>query len=228
MATFTTNLKITRPLDNDSGWGTTLNANSDIIDGLSPIGALFVSTAESPSASLNVRVTGGTYERAGGQIGTYAGTSSFAVTLSATSNLWLTDAGTLTAGASWPGTPHVRLAVVVAGVSTITTITDARLATGSAGASRTLASQTVTTTYTVLPTDANLRCDATAGAFTVTLPAANTVPGLVIHAIKVDAVANVTLASSSNINGSGTLALTTQYQGKTLIADGTSNTWNAF
>lgn len=228
MATFTTNLKITKPIDNDSGWGVTLNGNSDLIDGLSPIGSLFVSTAESPSASLNFRVTGGSYQKADGTVGTYAGTSSFTVSASATSNLWITDPGTLTAGASWPTTPHVRLAIVVAGGTTISSVADARIAAGSLGASKRVASQTVATTYVVTNGDSQIRADATAGAFTITLPAANTVAGLVIWIIKIDAVANVTIASASNINGSGSTTLTTQYQAKTFVADGTSNTWNVF
>ena len=76
-----------------------------------------------------MRVASGTYTKAAGTIGTYAGTGSFALTASTTSYLWLTDAGVLTAGASFPisGTNHVRLAVVVAGSSSLTSITDARI-----------------------------------------------------------------------------------------------------
>jgi hypothetical protein len=228
MSTSTTNLKITKPADNEAGWGDTCNANFDLIDGLTPIGSLYCSKAEVPSTTLNVRVTAGNYQKSDGSIGTYAGTSSFGLTASVTNLVWLTDSGTLTAGVSWPTAPHVRIASVLAGGTTVTTVTDARVAGLAGGATRTIPSQTVTTTYTALTTDGQLRCDATGGAFTVTLPAANTVSGLAVRCIKIDAVATVTISSASNINGAGSTTLTTQYQVKTFVADGVSNTWNSY
>jgi streptogramin lyase len=127
MATFTTNLKIAKPADNELSWGTTLNANSDLIDSLSPIGSLFVSAAESPSTSLNIRVTAGSYRKADGTIGTFAGTASFALSPSVTNYVWLTDSGTLTAGTAWPTGSQVRLAIVPTGASTVTSVADARI-----------------------------------------------------------------------------------------------------
>lgn len=128
--TFTSNTKLGKPASGDTLWGTTVyNPNFDVIDAFAAIGPLAVSLTEVPSASLNVRVAAGTYVKAAGTIGTYAGTSSQAVTLSSTKYLYLTDTGTLTVGSAWPtgGTNHVRLAIVVTGVSTITSITDARM-----------------------------------------------------------------------------------------------------
>lgn len=84
--------------------------------------------AEVPSITLNVKVSAGTFRKSDGTRVSYAGNASFAVGAGVTSKLWLTDAGTLTAGGAFPadGVPHVRLASVVAGASTITSITDAR------------------------------------------------------------------------------------------------------
>ena len=69
------------------------------------------------------------YRKADGTIVTYAGTTSQSITTGTTKYLYLTDAGSLTVGTAWPtgGTNHVRLAVVVAGATTITSVTDARL-----------------------------------------------------------------------------------------------------
>lgn len=130
MATvYTSNTKLGKPTLNDTGWDVPINANADALEALSPLAALNVSLAEVPSASLNVRVAAGTYRKADGTIVTYAGTASQAITTGTTKYLYLTDAGSLTVGSAWPtgGTNHVRLAVVVAGASTITSITDARL-----------------------------------------------------------------------------------------------------
>ena len=93
--------------------------------------ALAVVTTEVPSATLNVHVAAGSYLRQDGTIGTYAGSVSQAMTASATNYLYLdlTNSGSLVVNTSgFPTTAHVRLATVVAGVTTITTITDARVA----------------------------------------------------------------------------------------------------
>lgn len=122
-STYTTLARIAKPALGDTGWDTTLNANADLIDGF--IGPLAVTTAENPSASLNVKVAAGAYQKQDETVASYAGTSSYAVTASSTRYLWLTEAGTLSQGSAWPtaGTYHVRLAVVVTGTSTITSIT---------------------------------------------------------------------------------------------------------
>lgn len=164
--TYTSKVGFAKPANNDSGWDTTLNADLDMIDALTPVGSLAVQLKEVPSASLNVKVAAGSYEKADGTIVSYAGTSSFAVTASGTRYLYLTDAGTLTDGASWPATAHVRLAVVVTGGSTITSITDARIPFRSCAANLNtvylaLAGGTLTGNLTM--TAVNLVTDTTTG-----------------------------------------------------------------
>src|ERR1700722_12794778 len=128
MTTYTPNAKLAQPALGDTGWSTPLNANCATLDGLTPIGGLCVPLTEIPSASLNVKVAAGGYVQQDGTVGTYAGTSSQAITASTTKVLYLdlTASGALTVGSSYPSTAHVRLATVVAGSSTITSVTDNR------------------------------------------------------------------------------------------------------
>ena len=84
---------------------------------LAPVGGLAVTTHEQPSASLLVDVAPGSYVKQDGSIGSYAGVSGQAITLSTTKSLYLdgTASWALVVGSSFPATPHVRLATVVAG-----------------------------------------------------------------------------------------------------------------
>jgi hypothetical protein len=125
-----TNTKIAIPAVADAGPGyaSTLISALQAIDALTPVGALAVASAESPSASLNVRVAAGTFaNQAGTAYVTYAGTASQAIPASSTRKLWLTNAGVLTLGAAYPSTAHVRLAQVVTGGTTVTSVTDERV-----------------------------------------------------------------------------------------------------
>lgn len=117
-------------------WQTRLNAASDLIDSLSAVGSLAVRLAEVPSSTLNVSVASGSFRASTGLITNYAGISSFAVAASTTTCLWLTDAGVLASGTAFPADTviAVRLATIVAGASTVTSITDARVPWQSAGA----------------------------------------------------------------------------------------------
>jgi hypothetical protein len=126
--TYTANIKIGKPALADTGWSTPLNANCDTLDALAPVGGLAVTLHEVPSSTLNVAVAAGSYVQQDGTIGTYAGTSSQAITASTTKVLYLdlTASGALTVAAAYPSTAHVRLATVVAGGSTISSITDNR------------------------------------------------------------------------------------------------------
>jgi hypothetical protein len=128
--TYTSNTKLGQPALGDTGWSTPLNNNCTTLDGLAPVGALCVTLHEVPSSTLNVAVAAGSYIQQDGTIGTYAGSSSQAITASSTKVLYLdlTASGALTVAASYPSTAHVRLATVVAGSSTITSITDNRQA----------------------------------------------------------------------------------------------------
>lgn len=129
MATsYTSNLKIRKPAVNDRTWNVPLNENADLLDAVAPIGALAVSSKEVPSASRDVRVAAGTFIKDDGTLVTYAGTSSFTCSASSTCKLYLTNTGTLTEStSSWPAANHVRLATVVTGTTTITSVTDERI-----------------------------------------------------------------------------------------------------
>jgi hypothetical protein len=128
--TYTPNAKLAQPALGDTGWAIPINGNAALLDGLTSIGGLAVTLTEMPSASLNVKVAAGNYCQQGGAIATYAGISSAVMTASSTNYLYLdlTVAGALTVNTtSFPTTAHVRLAVAVAGSSTITSIVDQRI-----------------------------------------------------------------------------------------------------
>ena len=227
--TYTPNVKLAIPGDGDRGWGATLAADLAALDGLACVASLAVTPAESPSTSLNVRVVGGTYRGPGGLPTIYAGTSSYSIPASSATALWLTATGSLASGSTWPTAgPYVPLAVVTSGVSTIATVGDSRAATTTVGPP-TLAVATVATNYAVGWSDDVLRINASGGPVTVTLPAANAVPGRVLRFLKIDSTTNaVTLSAPSPINSGTTLAISTQYQAKTLVADAYSNTWGVY
>jgi hypothetical protein len=119
------------PAPGDRTWNVPVNGNAQVLDALAPVGALAVVTSEVPSATLNVNVAAGSYLKQDGAIGSNGGATSHPMTASASNYLYLdlTNSGSLTANTSgFPATAHVRLAVVDAGTSTITSITDARVA----------------------------------------------------------------------------------------------------
>jgi hypothetical protein len=126
--TYTSNIKLGKPALGDTGWSTPLNSNCDTLDGLAPVGALAVTLTEVPSSSLNVKVAAGKYVQQDGTVASYAGVATQAITTSTTRVLYLdlAAAGALTVGSSYPATPHIRLATVVAATSTITSIADDR------------------------------------------------------------------------------------------------------
>jgi hypothetical protein len=129
--TYTPNLQLAMPAPGDRTWNVPVNGNSQLIDSLAPVGALSVITKEVPSSSLNVLVSSGNYEAQDGTIATFAGSTSFGLTASATNYVFLdlTAAGALAKNTTgFPTTAHVRLATVVVGTSTITSIADARVA----------------------------------------------------------------------------------------------------
>lgn len=67
--------------------------------------------------------------------------------------------------------------------------------------------------------------DATAGAFTVTLPSAAKYKGFQFIIKKIDASANaVTIDASETIDGAASVDLASQYDSKTVISDGAG--WN--
>ena len=126
-STFTTNAFLQKPATADRYWDIPINANADFLDGIAAIGLLVVTPTEIPSATLNIRVTSGSFIMANGTVGLFPGVSSYTVPASASTCLWLTDSGILSATSVFPTTAHVRLAQVVAGPSTIQGILDARI-----------------------------------------------------------------------------------------------------
>ena len=129
--TYTPNVQLAMPAPGDRTWNMPVNGNAQVLDALAPVSALAVITTEVPSATLNVHVAAGSYLKQDGTIGMYAGSASQAMTASMTNYLYLdlTNSAVLTVNTSgFPATAHVRLAIVVAGGSSITSITDARVA----------------------------------------------------------------------------------------------------
>lgn len=225
--TYTTNLRLRRPGTGDRNWDVPLVADLDALDGQTALGCGAVVPVETPSATLNVKVAASLYRDAAGVVQSYAGTSSQAMTASSTNYLYLTNAGTLTVNTTgFPATiPHVRLASVVAGGSTITSVSDQRtrcqvVATGGP----TLAVAGKTAAYTTTAADALIRADAAGGAFTVTLPTAVGITGKIFWVKRTSASNNVTVGttSSQTIDGASTKTLTTQYATIAIVSNGTN------
>jgi hypothetical protein len=129
--TYTPNVQLAMPAPGDRIWNVPVNGNAQVLDALAPVGALAVVTTEVPSSTLNVHVATGSYLRQDGTIGTYAGSASQTMTASTTNYLYLdlTRSGMCVVNtSSFPATAHVRIATVVAGPSSITSIADARVA----------------------------------------------------------------------------------------------------
>lgn len=127
MPTYSTNAKLGTPSVGDTGYTTTVLATVNKLDATNAVGGLAVTPHETPSStSLLVDVAAGVFRTPWGQTVTYAGAASQTMTASTTTYVWLTVAGVLTTGSTWPGTAYIPLAIVVAAASSITSITDAR------------------------------------------------------------------------------------------------------
>jgi hypothetical protein len=126
--TYTSNVQLAMPAFNQTGWNVEVNSNCTLLDALNPVGDFACTTTEVPSATLNVKVAAGQFVKADGTVVTYAGTTSQAITTATTKVLYLdgTASWALTVAASYPTTAHIRIATVVAGATTITSITDNR------------------------------------------------------------------------------------------------------
>lgn len=84
------------------------------------------------------------------------------------------------------------------------------------------------TPYAVAFNDGAILVDASGGAVTVSLPAASSEPGRLVHVKKIDASANavtVDAAGADLIDGSGTVVLAAQYDAVRLVSDGVSAWW---
>jgi hypothetical protein len=128
--TYTPNAQLGMPAAGDRTWNVPLNDNCTTLDALAPVGGLNVTTSEVPSATLNVAVAPGAFVTQSGAVVGSAGASSTTLTASSTVVLYLdgTASWALAVASSYPSTAHVRLATVIVGSSTITTITDNRQA----------------------------------------------------------------------------------------------------
>ncbi len=73
------------------------------------------------------------------------------------------------------------------------------------------------------------QCDATAGAFPVTIPAVSSISGRILIFTKTDASVNavtITRAGSDTINGATTYVLSNQYDSLTIATGETANLWS--
>src|SRR4051812_21451824 len=113
MATYLARSGLGTPAHNERPYDTILDANRTLIDSLATAFDLFVRSKETPSSTLNVSVSSGSFRKSDGTIVDYAGTATQLLSASSTSYIYLTDAGTLTVSmVSFPATAHVRLAIV--------------------------------------------------------------------------------------------------------------------
>lgn len=124
---YTANCRLRKPAASDRNWDAPLNANADQLDALTALGALAVSATESPSTTLNIRVSAGSYVKSDGNLATYAGTASLTLPASSTTQLWINASGSLVSGASFPAAGHVRLAAVTTNATTVVSIDDKRI-----------------------------------------------------------------------------------------------------
>jgi hypothetical protein len=85
--------------------------------------------------------------------------------------------------------------------------------------------RTVTATAAAAASDRTILCDASAGAITLTLPAASTMAGRVLTVKKIDASANAVTIDPNGvetIDGAATRTLSTQYASLTIHCDGSA------
>lgn len=79
--------------------------------------------------------------------------------------------------------------------------------------------------YTLTSTDSTVICDATSGAFTITLPTAVGISGMLYNIKKIDATGNaitIATASSQTIDGTITKSLNMRYESITVQSNGTN------
>lgn len=106
----------------------------------------------------------------------------------------------------------------------VQTVTAANIRTAF-NSSQLYAVNTVTAAYTVTLADEYLRCDATGGAFTVTLPAASSCPGQLFIIKRINSGVNavtVSRAGTDTIEGATTVSLASQWAKYQLLSLGTA------
>jgi len=84
---------------------------------------------------------------------------------------------------------------------------------------------TKTAAYTATKSDGLILCDATAAAFTVTLPSAANIEGKALELVKIDSGANAVTVDgngSETISGSANVSLASQWDVTVVRSDGTN------
>lgn len=132
--TYSLRAKFAKPGPAEREWNIPLNANSDALDDLAPIGGLCTTPAERPSTTLRIQVGSGSFQRRDGTVGVFEGATPIILLANSTSYVYLTDSGFLTTSTSgFPATSHVPLAVASTGTSTVDKVTDVRVVCGTVG-----------------------------------------------------------------------------------------------
>lgn len=168
-------------------------------------------TAPTTNATLTL-AQGSTLATAGAFSNTITTTANTTVTFPTTGTLYGTATGSITSAQLLASLSN-ETGTGVAVFGTSPTIATPNI---------TWAISTKTGAYTVTSADYTLLGNATTASFTITLPAASTVSGKVFNFKKIDSSANtVTVSSASNIDGSASKILSTQYSGFTVQSDGT-------
>lgn len=125
---YTTNMGLAYPDAGTANWNTDVEANYAQLDATPTIMALQVRQSEFPSTTRHVNIAAGTFRKSDGTSVSYAGTSGMTVAAGATTRIWLDETGTIqTSTSAFPATSIVPLALVAAGASTITGVTDRRV-----------------------------------------------------------------------------------------------------
>ncbi len=125
--TYSANARLQKPGASDRQWDVPINANADALDAMTAVGSLVVTATETPSATLQVRVSAGTFVKSDGTVGTFPGVAAFAVPASSTVYLWLDGSGSIASGSAFPISAHLRLAHVVSGTASISQVVDERV-----------------------------------------------------------------------------------------------------
>lgn len=131
--TYSVNARLQKPATSDRNWDVPINANTDTLDGLTALGGLAVTITETPSTTLQVRLSPGNFIKSDGTVASCPGVPAFAIPASATTYLWLTDADVLASGPAFPASAHLRLAHAVGGPSSVVQVVDERVQCSVAG-----------------------------------------------------------------------------------------------
>jgi len=135
--TYTPKRGLQIPAFKDRNWHLPLINSLTMLDTAIDGGALAIVTSETPSTTLHFAVASGDYCKADGTVATFAGAGPVTATDNANTYVWLTNAGTLTTGPTYPtGVNIVRIGSVVALSGVITAVRPVKVVDASFGAPR--------------------------------------------------------------------------------------------